>query len=182
IDGTKIESFANRYSFVWKKSILRHQAKLSARVADYFNLPKETASQILEDTLEESLKALYKKAGEKEIVFVYGSGKRKTREQKEIEMLQKWLDRFQKYKQQLDLLADRNSYSKTDPDASFMRMKDDHMRNGQLKPAYNIQLASSGQFIIAAYASAHPNDMPTLIPFLSQVIPKYRGLILRAVC
>ena len=60
----------------------------------------------------------------------------------------------------------RNSYSKTDNDATFMRMKEDHMRNGQLKPAYNIQLASALGFIIGENVSHHPNDMYTLKPFL----------------
>ena len=67
----------------------------------------------------------------------------------------------------------RNSYSKTDHDASFMRMKEDHMRNGQLKPAYNIQLASSSGFIIGENVSHHPSDMNTLKPFLNKLLKNY---------
>ena len=67
----------------------------------------------------------------------------------------------------------RNSYSKTDHDATFMRMKEDHMRNGQLKPAYNIQLASASGFIIGENISHHPSDMYTLKPFLTKLLKSY---------
>ena len=67
----------------------------------------------------------------------------------------------------------RNSYSKTDHDATFMRMKEDHMRNGQLKAAYNIQLASASGFIIGENVSHHPSDMNTLKPFLSKLLENY---------
>ena len=64
-------------------------------------------------------------------------------EQKQIKKLQEeYLPRLAKYESQLEKLGDRNSFSKTDEDATFMRMKEDHMKNGQLKPAYNIQIAT----------------------------------------
>lgn len=50
-----------------------------------------------------------------------------------------YLNRLKKYNQQIHICAERNSYSKTDHDATFMRMKEDAMGNGQLKPAYNLQ-------------------------------------------
>ncbi|WP_209019086.1 hypothetical protein [Peptoniphilus raoultii] len=68
----------------------------------------------------------------------------------------------------------RNSYSKTDHDATFMRMKEDHMKNGQLKPAYNIQLARASDFIIGEKVSHHPSDMNTLKPFLSKLLENYQ--------
>lgn len=57
--------------------------------------------------------------------------------------------RKQKYEQDFEIFDKRNSYSKTDPDATFMRMKDDYMQNGQLKPGYNVQIATEGQFALA---------------------------------
>ena len=57
--------------------------------------------------------------------------------------------RKQKYEQALKTFGTRNSYSKTDPDATFMRMKDDYMKNGQLKPGYNLQIATEGQYVLA---------------------------------
>lgn len=71
-------------------------------------------------------------------------------------------------------MKDRNSYSKTDINATFMRMKEDHMRNGQLKPAYNIQLASTEQFIVGVYGSNHSSDMNTLPLFLDKMYPIYK--------
>lgn len=62
----------------------------------------------------------------------------------------------------------RNSYSKTDRDATFMRMKDDHMKNGQLKPGYNVQIATSGQYTLAYDVFPNPTDMRTLAPFLDE--------------
>src|SRR5690606_22889412 len=68
--------------------------------------------------------------------------------QKQLKQLQQeHLPRLEKYEQQLQTLGDRNSYSKTDSDASFMRLKDDHMQNGQLKPAYNAQISTENQYI-----------------------------------
>ena len=59
------------------------------------------------------------------------------------------LPHMDKYKQYYEILSDRNSFSKTDHDATFMRMKDDHMKNGQLKAAYNVQMATENQFILS---------------------------------
>ncbi len=63
---------------------------------------------------------------------------------------------------------DRNSYSKTDMEATFMRMKDDHMKNGQLKAAYNVQIAVENYFIVHTYVSNDRTDYNTLIPFLEK--------------
>ncbi|PNZ33918.1 IS5/IS1182 family transposase, partial [Mammaliicoccus vitulinus] len=58
----------------------------------------------------------------------------RTEIKKTKKLLSENINRQIKYKKQLDMLGERNSYSKTDHDATFMRMKDDHMMNGQLKP------------------------------------------------
>lgn len=63
---------------------------------------------------------------------------------------------------------DRNSYSKTDLEATFMRMKEDHMLNGQLKPAYNVQIAVENYFIVHGYVSNDRTDYNTLIPVLKK--------------
>ena len=79
----------------------------------------------------------------------------------------------------MEILGDRNSYSKTDPDATFMRMKDDYMKNGQLKPGYNVQIATEGQYTLAYDVFPNPTDTRTLIPFLDKIesqffpLPKY---------
>lgn len=105
---------------------------------------------------------------------MHGKGKRKTKLQKNYETLQDWKEKLEKYKTHLEIMGEeRNSYSKTDHDATFMRMKEDHMKNGQLKPAYNIQLASASGFIIGENISHHPSDMYTLKPFVKGLLEKY---------
>lgn len=76
------------------------------------------------------------------------------------------------YEEQLVIMGVRNSFSKTDHDATFMRMKEDHMLNGQLKPGYNIQLATENQFALAYDCYPNPTDTRTFIPFLEQIESK----------
>jgi len=83
------------------------------------------------------------------------------------------LPRQKKYEQHREHLGDRNSYSKTDPDATFMRMKDDHMRNGQLKPGYNIQAGVSDQFVLHYTTHQNPGDAGLLKPHLETLKTQY---------
>ena len=125
---------------------------------------------------------LRKYCKQKKIKFVYGKGKRKTKEQRDYELLKDWKEKLESYRKHLEIMGDyRNSYSKTDHDATFMRMKEDHMKNGQLKPAYNIQLASASDFIIGENISHHPSDMYTLKPFLKDLLEKYPNKLNRIV-
>lgn len=77
------------------------------------------------------------------------------------------LPRQRKYEEQERKLAGRNSYSKTDVDATFMRMKDDYMKNGQLKPGYNLQMGTEGQFVIGFSLHQRPGDPGCLVPHLT---------------
>ena len=81
--------------------------------------------------------------------------------------------RKQKYQRDFEIFGARNSYSKTDPDATFMRMKDDYMKNGQLKAGYNVQIATEGQYALAYSIFPNPTDTRTLIPFLDQIEQHY---------
>lgn len=174
IDGTKIEAYANRYSFVWRGSVEKWQEKLRVRIIKYFDLNKElNPSQVLE-VVKIVFNQVSKECIEKKIHFVYGQGKRKHRLQRDYEQLKDWKNKLETYHKHLEIMGNyRNSYSKTDHDATFMRMKEDHMRNGQLKPAYNIQLASASGFIIGENVSHHPSDMYTLKPFLKKLQANY---------
>jgi transposase len=92
-----------------------------------------------------------------------------------------YLPRAQKYEEQERKLAGRNSYSKTDSDATFMRMKEDHMRNGQLKPGYNIQLGTENQYVVGFSLHQQAGDATCLIPHLEKLkgwlgrLPKHIG-------
>ncbi len=104
-----------------------------------------------------------------QIYFEYGKGKRKSELQKLYESLDLLGSRIMKYKEAFEILgADRNSYSKTDLEATFMRMKDDHMMNGQLKPAYNVQVAVENYFTVHVSNSADRTDYKTLIPIIEK--------------
>ena len=100
------------------------------------------------------------------IIFVYGSGKRKTVLQRTMETLDSYISRLKDYTKKLHICGDRNSFSKTDDEATFMRMKEDAMKNGQLKPAYNLQYGVEASFIVWAGVYPNPTDTRTLIPFL----------------
>ena len=103
------------------------------------------------------------------IVFVSEKGNRKPEVQKLYEELEACGERLMKYKECFEIMGkDRNSYSKTDLEATFMRMKEDHMRNGQLKPAYNVQIAVENYFIIHTYVSSDRTDYSAYIPVLEK--------------
>ena len=129
VDGTKLESFAGRYTFCWRGSVEKRLGRVKEKVFKLTGLKKRKA---LEEYLEKQ---------REQIVFVRGKGKHKSKEQRLWEELDDLCKRWEGYEDSLKIMGEtRNSYSKTDPDATFMRMKDDHMRNGQLKPAYNVQI------------------------------------------
>ncbi len=112
---------------------------------------------------------LVKIAEGEEISFVYEKRQKKTELQLLYEELETCGARLMKYKECFEIMGkDRNSYSKTDLEATFMRMKEDHMLNGQLKPAYNVQIAVENYFIIHGYISNDRTDYNTLIPVIQK--------------
>ena len=176
IDGTKIESVANKYKFVWKKSVQKNQAKLMEKLPDFVDKVKEDFSVSLshgKDIQLHHLKKLRRKLKvrqkEQGIQFVHGIGKRKTSLQKTMEQLDEFIARLKKYNKYLHIMGNRNSFAKTDTDATFMRMKEDAMKNGQLKPAYNIQYGTDSEFVTWATVGPQPTDTTTLIPFLQEL-------------
>ena len=176
IDGTKIESCANKYTFVWKNAVTKNQAKLIEKIERFTAACEEEYGirivyndRIDIGTLKRLRKELIKVSSEEGIIFVHGTGRRKSALQKSIEELDEYMRRLMDYKEKLETLGTRNSYSKTDPDATFMRMKEDAMLNGQLKPAYNIQHGVDSEYIAWLDISAHPNDTRTLIPFMTDM-------------
>jgi len=170
-DGTKIEANANRYSFVWKKSTNKYESRLDGKLTDFLDyLSTEYALIIPPGTdAEKSMELLKAHAKKMGTVFVHGRGKRKTSVQRDIETLTEYLTRKRKYKDYNQVFKGRNSFSKTDRDATFMRMKDDHMRNGQLKPGYNLQLGVEGGYIVGVDISSERSDELTLLPLLTRM-------------
>ena len=176
IDGTRIESAANKYTFVWKRAITKNQARLYTKLTSFvaeceelYGIRTVYHDQISIHTLKRLKKQLCRVKVQERIVFVHGIGRRKTQLQKSLEQLDQYLEKLKEYTKKLYTLGDRNSYSKTDPDATFMRMKEDAMRNGQLKPAYNIQHGVDSEYITWIDISPRPTDTCTLIPFLKDM-------------
>lgn len=188
IDGTKLESAANKYTFVWKKAVTRNQAKLSSKISvlveeceKLYGLKIVYNGQISLHTLKRLRKKLHKIKKEEAIEFVHGTGQRKTALQKSMESLGSYIDKLKEYTKKIHICGDRNSYSKTDPDATFMRMKEDAMMNGQLKPAYNLQHGVDSEYVTWLDISPRPTDTRTLIPFLKDMerhLPfKYQDIV-----
>ena len=119
--------------------------------------------------IPENKRILAYKAELEGIEFVYGCVKRKTPFQSSIEKLEEYLSKFKEYNKKIYNCGNRNSYSKTDNDATFMRMKEDAMKNEQLKPAYNIQHGVDSEYIVWVTSGPQPTDTTTLIPFLKSM-------------
>ncbi|MFO8069638.1 MAG: IS1182 family transposase [Alkalibacterium sp.] len=190
IDGTKLEANANKYTFVWKKAVDRYYPKLKEKERDYYTneiaplieqeIKKETKEDFtkedileLNDLLKDELDKVEKEitnSSEKEHVSQL-KRKRRSLKKHHNKMKKDFIPREHKYEAYYNTFNGRNSFSKTDPDATFMRMKDDHMRNGQLKAGYNVQIATENQFVLHTQVYPNPTDTKTLIPFIES-LPK----------
>ena len=184
IDGTKIESKANRYTFVWRKSVEKNRAKLMNNIkvlleqiddaiaqdnATERNDPVDFTSSSLSDIIGELKQSL-----EKGPVPTDREIRKKFKEKKkQVRQLEEHRDKLQQYEGHLKTMGNRNSCSKTDPDATFMRMKEDAMNNGQTKPGYNLQIATENQFITHFALFPNPTDTLTFIPFEKLFFQRY---------
>lgn len=175
IDGTKIEACANKYTFVWKKAVTKNQKKLLIKIANLiaeceqlYGIRIVYGDTVKMKHVKRLRKKLYALKQEENIKFVHGIGRRKSPLQKSIETLEDYLERLKGYTKKLYICGSRNSFSKTDPDATFMRMKEDAMGNGQLKPAFNLQHGVDSEYITWLTVGAQPTDTTTLIPFLKE--------------
>lgn len=185
IDGTKIESMANKYTFVWKKSIIKFRTKLYKKITktiEQLNEEYETERIVFStrdsykiEELKKITRFLEKEIKQANIEFVSGKGSRKTQKQRIYEKLVEYIDKLESYLRDIEIMgSERNSYSKTDSDATFMHMKEDHMRNSQLKPGYNIQIGVSDEYILHLDIFKERNDYKTLIPFLEGYQQRYQ--------
>ena len=176
IDGTKIEAKSNKYTFVWRGSVEKYKDKLETKINSILS---DIEQSIISDNQEVNKEELPKNINSEELKKRLAVLNKKLKEPpkkvaKELQKLQKeHLPKLEKYERDLELLGDRNSYSKTDPDATFMRMKEDHMKNGQLKPAYNTQISTENQFITHATIHQTPGDTTTLKPHLTSFEDSY---------
>lgn len=186
IDGTKIESKANKYTFVWRKTVEKNRAKLMDKIRVLLQQIDDSIAQDKvgeKESVEFTPVALSALAQElKASLAEQPTGKTKEEKkarrvkEKEIRELEKHSEKLAEYDRHQQILGDRNSYSKTDPSATFMRMKEDAMKNGQTKPGYNLQIGTHHQFITDFSFFSNPTDTLTLIPFLNSFTERYNRL------
>ena len=186
IDGTKIESKANKYTFVWRKTVEKNRAKLQEKIrvllgqiddavaqdkaseTDKVDFTPDTLTSLITE-LQDSLSAEPESADKER-------QKRRREKKRLVKELEKHRDKLGEYDGRLEQIGERNSMSKSDPDATFMRIKEDAMNNGQTKPGYNLQISAENQFITDYALFPNPTDTLTLIPFLNSFPDRYGHL------
>ena len=172
VDGTKLEANANKYTFVWGKAIKRSKARIKQQLEELWNYAESISKEELMDNSPMTYPELDAKQVTKTIEKINEFLKDKPVDKKVNQKLnyakRNWPQKMAKYKRQEEILGKRNSYSKTDPDATFMRMKDDYMRNSQLKAGYNWQISTSNQVIVNYGIYPNPTDTLTLPDHLEQ--------------
>lgn len=172
-DGTKIEANANKYTFVWKKAIQTNKEKMKKALSEIWEYAQSVAKA--EDSLPEppdftdiDAKKVQDTVDTLNAVLT-GKADLNTKIKAKLKYVSKeYPKKIAEYTQKEAILGARNSFSKTDTDATFMRMKEDHMQGGQLKPGYNVQISTSNQFIVNYTVHPNPTDTTTLKAHLEQ--------------
>ena len=184
IDGTKFEANANRYSWVWKKATEKSRYRLYRKITDTieemnpglssYGLKIESNTEYTPESLDEIISAYVKCTLFDPENTVHGRGHRKSTEQRFYEKLVQYRTKLASYIEKISICGEgRNSYSKTDNDATFMHIKRDHMRNDQLLPAYNIQIGVADEFIAAVDVQQYRNDMDCFVPLMEKFHNSY---------
>lgn len=172
VDGTKLEANANRYSFVWGKAIKTNKEKMKQQLEALWSY----AQQVAKEELENSEEVVFEKIDAEKVKetiarideVLAGKEVSKKVKQKLNYARKNWPGNLKRYEEQEKIMGKRNSFSKTDPDATFMRMKEDHMKNGQLKPGYNVQFSTNNQIITNYTLHPNPTDTTTLIAHVEE--------------
>ncbi|MDN4015139.1 IS1182 family transposase [Chryseobacterium gambrini] len=188
-DGTKIEAQANRYTFVWGKSIQTNKEKMLQQLEELWTYAQSIASdedtdpqppefkEISKEKIRQTVENINQKLSGKTT-----SDKGKTKAKAKLNYIKNNFEKnLEKYELQEEILKERGSYSKTDTDATFMRMKEDHMKNGQLKPAYNAQISTENQFILNYTLHQNPTDTTTLVSHLDNFKESYGQEVFSAI-
>ena len=184
IDGSKFEANANKYTWVWKKATEKFRYKLYEKItAEIEEINAEIAwsgvqittnPEYVPDYLNEIVEQLVLLWELDTSTFVYGSGKRKSKEQRHYEHLTTFCQKLQEYMQKIEICGpNRNSYSKTDNSATFMRIKTDYMGNDQLLPAYNVQIGVADEYIAVVDVNHYRSDMDCFVPLMEHFKQTY---------
>ena len=184
IDGTKLEANANKYSWVWRKGTEKSRYKLFGKVTAllgeineeiaYTGIHIDTGTEYTPEQLQELAERYADLVRLDREQLVHGRGHHKTVEQRHYEQMVACSKKLGEYTEKLRICgAGRNSCSKTDHDATFMRVKRDYMGNDQLLPAYNIQIAVADEYIAAVDVQQYRSDMDCFIPLMEKYKKQY---------
>lgn len=182
LDGTKIEANANKHKVVWAKRNENYQNRVREQIQGLLGEIEKANEAENEEYGEEDLEELGGNSKEdinserlkKKIEELNQRLREKTQNKETRQALKKLekdcLPRLEKYEQQKETLDGRNSYAKTDEDASCMRMKEDRgAERPWPKPAYNIQIGTEGQFIVGFSVHQRAGDTSCLIPHFEKM-------------
>ncbi len=176
-DGTKLEANANKFTFIWKKAVQGRQEKMLDRIHTLWDYAVSVTKQEVQETKPESPEELTPDRVQSIVDALnkslqgYEIGSKKKAQIRRA--VKEYPEQARRNNKALEELADKNSCSKTDKDATFMRMKEDHMNNGHLKAAYNWQISTNNQFIVNYTVHQTAGDTTTLIPHLEQYCKLY---------
>lgn len=187
IDGTKLEANANKYTWVWKKACITNRDKLFVKMTEQL---KEVNKDLSFQNIQIGEREVYEIEYVRQIIetikntysldpknFAHGKGARKTQGQRFYEFFDTALGRLITYADKLEIIGEnRGSYSKTDKDATFMRIKTDYMGNDQLLPAYNIQFGVCDQYITVLDVNQYASDQDCFIPLMNKFKSLYKTL------
>ena len=179
IDGSKFEANANKYSWVWKKASEKSRYRLYGKITELLNsmnaeisplgLQIETRSEYVPEYLDEIISRYSRIMDIDPDTFVHGTGRRKTQKQRNYELMSQYRQKLSQYIEDIRISGEhRNSYSKTDHSATFMRMKRDYMGNDQLLPAYNVQIGVADEYIAVMDVQQYASDMDCFVPLIEK--------------
>jgi hypothetical protein len=168
VDGTKIESVANKYTFVWKKTEEKNRAKPEKKIQSIHpqmeeGIARDTVRSEEPGTCQADAESLRRRPDALNSV----NRERSREENRRLGEPEKHQAGLKEYERKPDMPGSRNSYSGTDKDATFMRMKEDAMNSGQTKPGYNVQTATENQYMTNFGLYPSPGDTATLASFLN---------------
>lgn len=184
IDGSKFEANANKYTWVWKKATEKSRYRLYEKITKlleeintdliWSGLQMETNTEYVPERLKDLTNRFAEIWKIDTSSFVYGKGHRKSKQQRQYEKLLEYTEKLEEYIEKIDICgSNRNSYSKTDHSATFMRIKTDYMGNDQLLPAYNVQIGVADEYIAVVDVNQYRSDMDCFIPLMEQFYKTY---------
>ena len=179
IDGSKFEANANKYSWVWKKATEKSRYRLYDKITLLFQAINE---ELLYSGMKLNINTEYAPEYVREAAakyaemwqldgsgFVYGKGHRKSVQQRHYEKLTEYAEKLDEYIEKIQICGEeRNSYSKTDHSATFMRIKTDYMGNDQLLPAYNVQIGVADEYIAVVDVNQYRSDIDCFAPLMNK--------------